>query len=129
MLLILPQIIGTIKYLTGGNSNLRLKQKTIKFTDQVNNPDGNNDNMVTKHELEVFLNKNLRPEKNKENGKIIKRILRSMFNSSTPSLDTDTILQMLRKGIEFEEPYNENSIFMKNTKSKMLFKIQYCDSL
>ena len=123
MLLILPQIIGTIKYLTGGNSNLRLKQKTIKFTDQVNNPDGNNDNMVTKHELEVFLNKNLRPEKNKESGKIIKRVLRSMFNSSTPSLDTDTILQMLRKGIEFEEPYNENSIFMKNTKSKMVFRI------
>ena len=123
MILILPQIIGTIKYLIGGNSNLRLKQKTIKFTDQVNNPDGNNDNMVTKHELEVFLNKNLRPEKNKENGKIIKRVLRSMFNSSTPSLDTDTILRMLRKGIEFEKPYDENSIFMKNTKSKMVFRI------
>ena len=107
--------------MTGGNSTLSLKQKTIEFTDQVNNPDRNNDKMVNKHELEEFLNQNLKSKKNKEHGKIIKMILKSMFNSSIPSLGTDTIFQRLRKGIDFQKPYDDNSIFMKNTKSKMLF--------
>ena len=116
-------IEGTIKYLTGGDSDLRLKQKTIKFFDQINNPDANNDDMVTKQEFQEFLNKNLKPEKHEENGKIIQTILSSLFNDSTPSLETNKILQILKNGIDFHKPYGNDSIFMTNTKSKFLSRI------
>ena len=120
MIKILLIFIGTIKYLTGGDKDLRLKQKTIRFTDQVNNPDANNDDMVTKYELEEFLNKNLKPNKNKGNRKIIKTILDNMFDGSKSSIDTKDLFQKLEKGIDFKKPYGNNTIFIKNTKSKLL---------
>ena len=111
---------GKIKYLTGGDSDLRLKQKTIKFTDQINNPDANNDNMVTTKEFEEFLNKNLKPEKHEDNRQIIQTILSSVFNDSTPSIDTNSFLQILKNGMDFHKPYGNNTVFMTNTKSKLL---------
>ena len=121
MIKILQILTGTIKYLTGGDKDLRLKQKTIKFTDQVNNPDANNDDMVTKYELEEFLNKNLKPNKNKGNRKIIQTILNSMFDGSKSSINTKDLFQKLEKGIDFKKPYGNNTIFIKNTKSKLIF--------
>ena len=121
---ILIILIGTIKYLTGGDKDLRLKQKTIKFTDQVNNPDANNDDMVTKYELEEFLNKNLKPNKNKGNRKIIKTILDNMFDGSKSSIDTKDLFQKLEKGIDFKKPYGNNTIFINNTKSMLLIQSQ-----
>ena len=79
--------------------------------------------MVTKQEFQEFLNKNLKPEKHKENGKIIQTILSSLFNDSTPSLETNKILQILKNGIDFHKPYGNDSIFMTNTKSKFLSRI------
>ena len=76
--------------------------------------------MITRQEFEEFLNNNLKPEKNEENGKIIQTILDSMFNDSNPSLDTNNMLQILKKGVDFHKPYGNDSLFMTNTHSKFL---------
>ena len=112
-------ISGTIKYLTGGNSSLHLKQKTIKFTDEGNKPDSNNDKVVTKKEMETFLGKNLKPGKNNENGKIIRTILHFFYNNEPDNeIDTNKVLSLLKNGISIQKPYDNNSAFMKNTLSK-----------
>jgi hypothetical protein len=75
--------------------------------------------MVTKNEMETFLNKNLKPNKNKENRKIIKTILHFFYNNKPLNkMGKKKLLSMLKKGITIQKPYDDNSAFMKNTLSK-----------
>ena len=69
--------------------------------------------------METFLNKNLKPNKNKGNGKIIKNILHFFYNNEPDDeIGTKKVLSMLKNGITIQKPYDDNSAFMKNTLSK-----------
>ena len=108
-----------MKYLTGGDDSLQLKQRRIKFNDPINKLDGNNDEMVTKKEMETFLSKNLKPNKDKDNGKIIETILYFLYNNEPDDeIGKKKLHSMLKNGITIQKPYNDNSAFMKNTLSK-----------
>ena len=112
-------MIGKIEYLSGGNDSLELKQRTFKFTDKANKPDMNNDKMVTKKEMETFLNKNLKPEKNKGSKKVIRTIIKFFYGKKPKNeIDANKANSMLKNGITIKNPYDDNSAFMKNTLSK-----------
>ena len=114
-------IIGTIKLLTGGEKDLHLKLQTINFTDSVNKPDSNDDKMVTKNELQIFLDKNLNQKKQNKNPahkQIISRVIKSVFGGSDDKIDTSKLISMMKNGIDFGEEYNDNTAFMNNTLGK-----------
>ena len=107
--------------LTGGEKDLHLKQQTINFTDSVNQPDSNNDKIVTKNELQIFLDKNLHHKNQKKNPahkQIISKVIKFVFGGSDDKIDTSKLISMMKNGIDFGKEYNDNTAFMNNTLGK-----------
>ena len=107
---------------------------SINFTSEVRNIDSDDDQLVTREELKLFLNKILLRKQTKGNyKKIIIMVVQALFSNSFLPIKIGVLENKLKEGIRMQQQYDENTSFMRKTFSRFnyfvkskIIKVNFC---